>query len=145
MKHVLPTLLTISAIAAPAWAVDRGGPGPRAESKPLAISVFVSDVEGGKRTAGLEAMLTIAADHDCAEVSEKTGAGHVGIKLCRQGGDDSRPVLDLDLFRDRNDKSEQHIRTRVALALGKRVEIGRYGEEARSMLVVEMEAKASGG
>lgn len=132
-------------VSLPAAAAGIGSAPPKQDDRSLSVSLYISDEDGGKRTPALETTLTIAGDKDCASLVDRTSTTHYEVVICRDGGEDARPVLRFEITRKRTDGDERRIHTRISLALGKRVVIGRHGQESRPIMVLEAEARPSSG
>lgn len=123
-RHLWTIALT-SLLAGPAWAED-----------PASFSVDV--VLGSGDQAPLTLTLALADAHGCAEVKESRRDAAYQVKVCREGGDDSAPILAFDVERNLHGAQgteTRHIRVKARLALGKEARVGRYGE-GKSVLEV---------
>lgn len=116
----LLTLLTLTTLAPAAHAAA-----PATTAHAVALTLTAPD------EAPVELLLTVVDTHGCASASEKRRDRQYEITVCRDGGEDSAPILSFDVERvlHREQGSEQRrLRVKARITTGKAVRVARYGE-----------------
>lgn len=119
------------------------------EASETSMEVKVELTDQARPTKPVTIHLVLSGSEGCASVDDRNTQGELHVHVCRDGGEDERPVLSFSVERTLNldegtERRRFHVKSK--LALGLRRLMGRFGEGSSAMeLAATVRSISEGG
>lgn len=110
-----------------------------AHASEASMEVKLEMTDETRQLKPVQLALTLNGAEGCASVDDRNQSAELHVQVCRDGGEDRRPVLSFHVERVLNlDKGTERRQFRVKLRVvaGRPQRIGRFGEGATAMELV---------
>ena len=100
------------------------------------LKVTIELTDETRKLPPLSLTLILSGDTGCSSLDDRSASGELHVQVCRERGEDRRPILSFHLDRSLHlDKATERrqVRTKLSMLAGKRWLIGRFGEGSTAM------------